>query len=668
MPETLGKYTLEKKIGSGGMADVFLARGPAGICVVKRPHPHLCENAEFVRMFLDEAALVAQLNHPGIARVFDLGHVAGSYYLAMEYVPGFDLMTISLEHERQGEFMDPELAARVVADAAAAMHYAHQAVGARGQALHIIHRDVTPHNILLSTTGQVKIIDFGVAKASQTAHKTQAGLVKGKYPYMSPEQITGQAIDRRVDVYALGLVLYELLTNSRAIAGDTELEQIDNARLGRIKPVEQVRPNVPEPLRRILAGALHPSPEGRYPTAAALQSDLEMYLKQERRPVGQEDLLRLFRVIAADATHLGLGGVPSEVGPAAGPNDDTLMPGKPTEPWQPSLDGMVSGADSAPMASNATPSPLPLHQHAVAMPGAQGASLPPAKAAPDSYGSGYDHPTERQLPAPPVQSAQLPSHPMAEESLPKGGGLSWGVWVGGGLTALAAIASIIYVTSSGSSNQAVFAPPATAGLTVPTPETKTVPEVTPVTEKVEEPSRPENAHDTTPVQTPEPNTERVEDSTPKPVKTDETPAKAHRGEVEVAFRTEPTTEVFVDGKKRGTTPLELRLSPGKHQLRFINKDLGFSRTQPLVLAPGDKPTEVTFIAKRGRLLVHAEPFADIFVDGKQMTSQPVSFRELEVWDGRYLVKVANREMGKSQEKTVDVRSGEETEVRFNLVQ
>src|SRR5689334_13206776 len=112
MPETLGKYTLEKKIGSGGMADVFLARGPAGICVVKRPHPHLCENAEFVRMFLDEAALVAQLNHVGIARVFDLGHVANHYYLAMEYVPGFDLMTISLEHERQGEFMDPELAAR----------------------------------------------------------------------------------------------------------------------------------------------------------------------------------------------------------------------------------------------------------------------------------------------------------------------------------------------------------------------------------------------------------------------------------------------------------------------------------------------------------------------------------------------------------------------------
>ncbi|MBL8951555.1 MAG: serine/threonine protein kinase, partial [Myxococcaceae bacterium] len=353
MPEQLGKYVLEKRIGAGGMADVFLARGPSGTCVVKRPHPHLCNSPEFVKMFLDEASLVAQLTHPGIATVFDLGQVNGVYYLAMEYVPGYDLMTISLEHERHGEYMAPELAARVMADAALALHYAHDALGARGQPLNIIHRDVTPHNILLSTTGHVKVIDFGVAKAADTMHRTQAGLVKGKYPYMAPEQITGQKIDRRVDVYALGLVLYELLTNARAIAGEMEVEQIENARHMRIKPVEQLRPNTPEPLKIILNSCFQMNPEKRYPSAAALAADLEKYLVYEGHKVGREDLLRLFRVIAAeqgkpadvvpaqplDKTYHGAGSGSAPVGPlatdAAAAKTDLEVPSNPLVPKLP---------------------------------------------------------------------------------------------------------------------------------------------------------------------------------------------------------------------------------------------------------------------------------------------------------------------------------------------
>jgi serine/threonine protein kinase len=304
MPERLGPYLLEKRIGAGGMADVFLARGPQGICVVKRPHKQLSANPEFVRMFLDEASILAQLNHPGIARIYDLGQFNKVYYLAMEYVPGFDLMTMSLEHERQGELMAPELCARIVSDAAIALHHAHEAQSTTGLPLNIIHRDVTPHNILLSMSGIVKLIDFGVARASTAMHRTQTGLVKGKYPYMSPEQITGQAIDRRVDVYALGLVLYELLTNVRAIAGETEIDQIDNARYARIRPIEQIRPNVPEQLRRVIAGCLSPTVERRYPTAQLVHAALVEYLHTERHVVGQEDLLRLFRVVAAEVSHL----------------------------------------------------------------------------------------------------------------------------------------------------------------------------------------------------------------------------------------------------------------------------------------------------------------------------------------------------------------------------
>ena len=304
MSETLGPYELQKRIGAGGMADVFLARGPQGVCVIKRPHAHLCANPEFVRMFLDEAAILAQLHHPNIAQIFDLGTAQGAYYLAMEYVPGFDLMTISLEHERQGELMAAELCARIVADVAGALHFAHEAKDRAGHPLHIVHRDVSPHNVLLSSQGIVKLIDFGVARTATGTHRTQAGLVKGKYPYMSPEQITGGEIDRRVDVYALGLVLYELLTNTRAIPGTTEVEQIDAARSARIRPIEQLRPNVTMPIRQILGGCLHPDPGGRYATALAVKEDLEKYLSYERHVVGQEDLLRLFRVVAAESGHL----------------------------------------------------------------------------------------------------------------------------------------------------------------------------------------------------------------------------------------------------------------------------------------------------------------------------------------------------------------------------
>ena len=331
MPTQLGKYTLEKKIGAGGMADVWLARGPNGVCVLKCPHRHLCDNADFVRMFLDEASLLAQLHHPNIAQISDLGQVNGVYFLAMEYVAGFDLMSISLEHERHGELMGPELCARIVADAASALHYAHEAKGTNGLPLGIVHRDVTPHNILLSRQGVVKLIDFGVAKASSTMHRTQAGFVKGKYPYMSPEQITGQVIDRRVDVYALGRVLYELLTNVRAIPGNSEIEQIDAARSGRIRPIEQLRPNVPVPLRQILGGCLHMEVEGRYPTAQALKEDLEKYLTLERQVVGQEDLLRLFRIVAADVGEVSEESHSTELDQPASAAGLMVLPDQPLE-------------------------------------------------------------------------------------------------------------------------------------------------------------------------------------------------------------------------------------------------------------------------------------------------------------------------------------------------
>lgn len=329
MAERLGRYTLERIIGSGGMGDVFLAQGPHGVCVVKRPHATYLGNPEFVRMFLDEARVSAQLHHPGIARIFDLGAVDGAYFIAMEYVPGFDLLTLTLEHERQGEWIAPQLVARIGANVAQALHAAHEAVGADGRPLQVIHRDISPQNILLASSGQLKIIDFGVAKAATTLHKTQAGVLRGKYAYMAPEQFLDTVVDRRVDVYALGLVLYELLTNTRAITGEHDGEVVVNARDGRMRPVEVIRPNVPLGLRDVLARALAKDPNARFSTAAQFQEALEGWLAAERFDVGPEDLKRLFRIISADVSHAATV-AESPAAPGGGPpSDDTLMSSNP---------------------------------------------------------------------------------------------------------------------------------------------------------------------------------------------------------------------------------------------------------------------------------------------------------------------------------------------------
>lgn len=303
MAEQLGRFALLNRIGSGGMAEVFLARGPAGMCVVKRMHARLVEDEDLVRMFLDEASLAAQLSHPGIARVFELGKDQGNIFFAMEYVPGFDLYTILQEHAARKMLMAPEVAGRIAADLASALHHAHEAVGTRGQKLGIIHRDVSPQNVLISTQGQVKLIDFGVARAAQKMHQTRAGLVKGKAAYMAPEQVVGAPIDRRVDIYALGLVMFEMLTNHRAIVGEQEMEIILNARAGKLNELTEFRHDVPEGLRRVMMRCLSFKADSRPTTADQVRLEVEQWLAEASRPVGRAQLSALLGVVPADPTH-----------------------------------------------------------------------------------------------------------------------------------------------------------------------------------------------------------------------------------------------------------------------------------------------------------------------------------------------------------------------------
>jgi serine/threonine-protein kinase len=285
--ETFGRYELLRKIAIGGMGAVYLARqkGPVGfqkLLVVKRLLPHLSEDAEFIEMFLDEGRIAAHLNHPNIAQIYDLGEVDGQYFIAMEYVHGEAVGPLGVRaHQRKGG-MPLGLKCRVIADAAAGLDAAHNARSPSGRKLALIHRDVSPQNVLVGFNGGVKLIDFGVAKASGKMSQTIVGTIKGKHAYMSPEQARGEPLDSRSDVFGLGTVFYELLTQHRLFKRDTELATLKAVVGSKIVPPSEVVPEVPKELDAIVFKALARKRDERFSNAGELQLALEEFLLQQK--------------------------------------------------------------------------------------------------------------------------------------------------------------------------------------------------------------------------------------------------------------------------------------------------------------------------------------------------------------------------------------------------
>jgi len=281
-PLTFGKYLLLERISVGGMAEVFLGRsvheGERALLAIKRILPSMVEDREFVAMFIDEARIALQLDHPNVLRIGELGRHRGQYYLAMEYVAGCDLR-VPMERLRQaGEGIPPAQAALIALHAADAMDHAHRRRDSAGRELGIIHRDVSPQNILVSFTGQVKLIDFGIAKSANRVQETQAGVLKGKFGYMSPEQVEGRAIDRRSDLFALGIVFHEMLTGRRLFAADTDYAILEKVRASPIPPPRELNPGVPEPLQQIALKALSRDLSQRYGWASEIAADLRSFL------------------------------------------------------------------------------------------------------------------------------------------------------------------------------------------------------------------------------------------------------------------------------------------------------------------------------------------------------------------------------------------------------
>ena len=278
-----GKYTLLNRIAVGGMAEVFLARqeGLEGfektICI-KRIRPHLSSQPNFVRMFLNEAKLAAQLNHPCIVQIYDLGRVNDSYFIAMEYISGRDMSRIIPKADKAGIPFPMIYALRIASNVCEGLYYAHTKTDAYGNALNVVHRDVTPENVLVSWNGTVKIVDFGIAKANSQLEQTRAGEIKGKLSYMSPEQCMGQPLDARSDIFSLGSVLYEWITGYKLFTGENEMAILKSIIDGKIYPPSYFKEDVSEAVERILMKALEKDRAKRYQSAWEMQFDIDTYL------------------------------------------------------------------------------------------------------------------------------------------------------------------------------------------------------------------------------------------------------------------------------------------------------------------------------------------------------------------------------------------------------
>lgn len=298
--EQFKDYYLTRRIGLGGMAEIFRGRkvGEGGfekLVVVKRLLPHLAGNDEFRAMFLDEARLASQLSHPNIVHVYDLGRCDhprndSAYFIAMEHVFGKNLAEVRKQAVEKKFFPSLEHIVRVVVGAALALHYAHFKKDDFGESLNVVHRDVSPQNILLSYEGEVKLADFGIAKALTRTQHTQSGVLKGKLAYMAPEHARGETIDYRSDIYSLGVVFWELLTGRRLFSGDSEATTLRNVLEPKIDAPTSIAPHVPRELENACLRCLALDPAQRYQDAKALTLYLEQYLRDAPLTTGPHSL------------------------------------------------------------------------------------------------------------------------------------------------------------------------------------------------------------------------------------------------------------------------------------------------------------------------------------------------------------------------------------------
>jgi serine/threonine protein kinase len=301
----LGKHEILRKLATGGMAEIYLAciRGQAGfekLVVLKRLLPHLATDPPFVQMFLDEARLAATLRHPNIADVYDISDVDGTLFFTMEYIHGQDVRSIRMAARKRNELIPLAISLAIIQGTAAALQCAHQMQGADGRSLELVHRDISANNVVVSYDGAIKLLDFGIARTNDHQHKTQTGTLKGKAPYMSPEQCLGQRLDRRTDLFSLGVVLFELTLGRRPFRGENDFTIMQQIVHGRVPSPSSIVADYPRELEAIVMKLLAHAPGARYATAEELLHDLESFVAKHRLWVSSTSVGKYMRHAFAD--------------------------------------------------------------------------------------------------------------------------------------------------------------------------------------------------------------------------------------------------------------------------------------------------------------------------------------------------------------------------------
>jgi len=298
-PERIGRYKLCFELAAGGMATVYLAKvdGDAGfekLVALKRIHRHLGKEKRYVDMFLDEARIASRITHPNVCSVFDFGHADGEYYIAMEYLVGEPLSRlcgkVARNSNQRRHPLLPIRMARVIADACEGLHAAHELKDANGELLHVVHRDISPSNLFVTFDGSVQVVDFGIASARQRVHHTATGQMKGTFAYMAPEQLAARPIDRRVDIWSLGVSLWEMLALKRLFRRDTTANAVHAILYDDLVPPSAHRPQVPEELDAIVMKALERDPKNRWQTTREMGRALREYLGAQQAIVGPAEL------------------------------------------------------------------------------------------------------------------------------------------------------------------------------------------------------------------------------------------------------------------------------------------------------------------------------------------------------------------------------------------
>ena len=581
-PATFGKYELLKKVGLGGMAELFLARqsgieGFEKLIVIKRILPHLADSGEFIQMFLNEARLAARLNHPNVVQIYDLGRVAGTYFIAMEYINGVDLSRVLKKERKAKRFIPTEHAVKMMSYVCEALTYAHNHTDVRGKPLCIVHRDISPHNVLVAFDGGVKLTDFGIAKAATQATKTKAGTLKGKYYYMSPEQCLGRKVDNRSDLFSAGILLYQLMTGRLPFRGDSEFSVLHAIVHDAPRPPSVHREDFPAGLYPILERSMAKHPEDRYKNALQMQMALEKFLMEHKLVSNTTLIGQYVQSLFPEVL---------EAMKKANPEDtsdiDEIIDGlaiAAAERLTPSKPGFTPSDEL--VLSARTPSAV-IRQ--------DGVEIAVAATTPDEDDVDIPIHTPSMVTAAPT-AAQKPS--AMETALPPKKKASWRVPVLLGAVFFSAVCGALLVHYLGQMNGEPAAPPPEvqpAGVAVekpkePEPVAEKKEEAKPEEKKVEEKVKPKpkrrrkRRKSTVARIRKKPVVEDVEEIPDKPP-----PPPAASGYL--TLDTKPWTEVYFKGKRLGLTPLAYQKLPaGKIKLQLRNRDKNIKKTIVIEIKP-----------------------------------------------------------------------------------